>query len=108
MCTKLRHSFIEHDFQNETVILVVLKMTIFLALIFIIKTFVTFMFIIHILYDQAFLPVDILHGLWNPEAQCRIQKGSPVIPIPSKIKQIRSIKTYFFKIHSNIAPPTYA
>ena len=42
-----------------------------------------------------------LHGLWNPEVQFRIYKGSPVIPILSRINQIPRIDTYFFKIRSN-------
>ena len=47
-----------------------------------------------------------LRGLWNPEDQCRIQKGSPVIPILSRINPIPRIDTNFFKIHSNTALPS--
>ena len=28
---------------------------------------------------------NFLHGLWNPEVQCRIRKGFPVIPILRRI-----------------------
>jgi len=48
-----------------------------------------------------------LHGLCNPEVQCRIHKGSPIIPILSRINTIPRIDTYLFKVHSNIVlPPT--
>ena len=40
--------------------------------------------------------------LWNPEVQCHIHKGSPIIPILSRINPIPRIDTHFFKIHSNI------
>jgi hypothetical protein len=46
--------------------------------------------------------IEILHGLWNPEAECSIHKGSPIIPILSQINLIPRIDTYFFMIHSNI------
>ena len=46
-----------------------------------------------------------LLGLWNPEVQCCIHKGSPIIPILSRINPIHRINTYFFKIHSNIVLP---
>ena len=42
------------------------------------------------------------HGLWNPEVQCRIYMGSPVIRILNQINPIPHIDTYFIKIHSNI------
>ena len=45
---------------------------------------------------------NYLHGLWNPEVQCRIHKGSPIIPILSRINPIPRIDTYLFKVHSNI------
>ena len=35
-----------------------------------------------------------LHGLWNPEVQCRIHKGSSIIPILSGIIPIPRIDTY--------------
>ena len=38
--------------------------------------------------------VNQLHGLWNPEVQCRIHKGSPIIHIPSRLNLIPSIDTY--------------
>ena len=52
------------------------------------------------------LPKDLfLHGLWNPEVQYRIHKGSPVIPILGRINLVPRIDTYFFKIHSNNVLP---
>jgi len=53
-------------------------------------------------------PINIiqLHGLWNPEVQCTIYKGSPVIPILARINPIPRIDIYFFKIHSNIDLPS--
>jgi hypothetical protein len=54
---------------------------------------------------------NYLLGLWNPEVQCRIQKGPPIIPILSRINSIPRIDTYFFKIHSNIvlsSTPVYS
>ena len=44
-----------------------------------------------------------LHPLWSPEIQCRIHKGSRIIPILSQINKIPSIDISLFKIHSNIA-----
>ena len=38
----------------------------------------------------------------NPEVQCRIHKGSPIIPILSRINPIPHIDTYLFKVHFNI------
>ena len=40
--------------------------------------------------------------VWNPEVQCRIHKGSPIIHILSRINPIPRIDTYLFKVHSNI------
>ena len=37
--------------------------------------------------------------------QCRIQKGSPTIPILSSINPTPRIDTYFFKVHSNSVLP---
>ena len=48
----------------------------------------------------------LLHGLWNPEDQCRIHKGSPIIPILSRINPNTRIDTYLFKVHSNIVLPS--
>ena len=45
-----------------------------------------------------------LYGLWNPDVQSRFHKDSPMIPTLSRINPIPHIATYFFKIHSNIAP----
>ena len=33
-------------------------------------------------------------------------QGSPIIPILSRINQIRRIDTYFFKVHSNSVLPS--
>ena len=49
--------------------------------------------------------INLLNGLWKPEAQCRIHKGSPIIPIPSRINPIPRIDTRLFKVHSNIVLP---
>ena len=46
---------------------------------------------------------NLLHGLWNPEVQCLILKGSPIILILIQINPIPSIDNYFSEIHSNIA-----
>ena len=37
------------------------------------------------------LLTNLLHGLWNQEVQCRINKGSPIIPILSRNNPIPSI-----------------
>ena len=42
----------------------------------------------------------------NPEVQCRIHKGSLIIPILSRINPIPRIDTYLFKVHSNIILPS--
>ena len=47
-----------------------------------------------------------LHGLWNPEVQCCIHKGSPIIPVLSRINSIPHIITYFFKVLSDIVLPS--
>ena len=46
------------------------------------------------------------YGLWNPEVQCHIYKGSPVILILSRINPIPCNDTCFFQIHSNIFLPS--
>ena len=51
-------------------------------------------------------PNKYLHGLRNPEVQCRIQKNSPIILILSRINPIPRIDTNLFKVHSNIALPS--
>ena len=50
--------------------------------------------------------INKLHGLMNPEVQCHIHKGSPIIPILSQINPITRIDTYLFKVHSNIVLPS--
>ena len=42
----------------------------------------------------------------EPGVQCRIHKGSPIIPILSKPNPIPRNDTYFFKICSNIVLPS--
>ena len=46
------------------------------------------------------IDINKLRGLWNPEVQCRFHKGSPIIPILSRINSVPRIDTYFFKVHS--------
>ena len=53
---------------------------------------------INVYYNQ-------LHGLCNPEVQCRIHKCPPIISILSEINSIPRIDNYFFKIHSNTGLP---
>ena len=48
---------------------------------------------------------NYLHGICNPEDQCRIHKGSSIISIMSKINPIPRIDTYFFKHHFFRGPP---
>ena len=43
-----------------------------------------------------------MQGLWNPEVQCRIHKGFPIIPTLRRINPIPRIDTYFLKVHCNI------
>ena len=38
----------------------------------------------------------------EPDVQCSIQKGSPIIPILILINPIPRFDTYLFKIHSDI------
>ena len=45
----------------------------------------------------------VRHGVWNPEVQCRIHKGSPITPILNRINSITHIDTYLLKFHSNLA-----
>ena len=47
-----------------------------------------------------FILTNLLHGLWNPEVQCRIYKGPAIIRILSRVNPIPRIAIYFFKIHS--------
>jgi hypothetical protein len=42
------------------------------------------------------------YGLWNPEVQCHINKGSPIFPILSRINPIAQIDTSLFKVNFNI------
>ena len=44
-----------------------------------------------------------LRGLQNPEIQCRIHNGSPIIPILSRFNVIPRSDNYFFKILSNLS-----
>ena len=37
---------------------------------------------------------SLTHGLWNPEVLCHIHKGSPIIPILSRINLIPRFVTY--------------
>ena len=52
------------------------------------------------------LSYNKLYGLWNLEVQLCILKGSPIIPILSRINPIPQIDTYLFKVHSNIVLPS--
>ena len=47
----------------------------------------------------------LLHGLWNPEVQCRIQKGRPIFSILSRINSIPRTNTNK-KVHSFMAYET--
>ena len=42
----------------------------------------------------------------EPEVQCRIHKGSPIIPILRQINPITLIDTHLFKANSNIVLPS--
>ena len=46
---------------------------------------------------------SMAYGTW---VQCCIHKGSPVIPILSRIDPIPRIDTHFFKTQSNIVLPS--
>ena len=39
-----------------------------------------------------------LYGLWNPDVECSIQKGSPIISMLNRINPISLINANFFKI----------
>ena len=54
----------------------------------------------------AFSRYNYLYDLWNPKVQCRIHKGSPIIPILSRINPIPRMDTHIFKIHFNIVLPS--
>ena len=42
----------------------------------------------------------------EPGDQCHIHKGSPIIPILSRINPIPRTDNYLFKVHSNIVLPS--
>ena len=42
----------------------------------------------------------------NPEVQCRIHKGSPTIPILTRINPVLLNDTYLFEVYSNIVLPS--
>ena len=44
--------------------------------------------------------------IWNPEIQCRINKGSQIIPILSRNYLILRIDTNLFNVYSNILLPS--
>ena len=46
-----------------------------------------------------------LHDSRNLEVQCRIHKGSPIIPILRRINPVPHIVDYLLKMHSNIVLP---
>ena len=46
------------------------------------------------------------YGLWDPEVQCRIHRGCPIISILSRNNPYPRVDTYFYKISSNIVLPT--
>ena len=56
--------------------------------------------------DSLFSSIFIISNVWNPEVQCRIDKGSPLIPILSGINAIPRNDAYFFKVHSNNVLPS--
>ena len=48
-----------------------------------------------------------LHVLWNPEVQCRIHKGPPIISILSLVNSNPLTGTYFLRIYYNIVLPAH-
>ena len=52
--------------------------------------------LLQLLQMALFIANDYLYSLWNPEVQCRIHKGFPIIPILGPIIPIPPINTYFF------------
>ena len=61
--------------------------------------------IMWILFPQPEV-ITNFQSLGNPEVQCRIPKGSPIIPILGRINPIPCIDTYLFKVNSNIVLPS--
>ena len=61
--------------------------------------------ITYIIIECIYLFIKV-HDLWNPEVQCRIHEGSPIIPILGQINLIPRIDAYLFKVHSNIVLPS--
>ena len=55
---------------------------------------------------QSSVVHNILLTPWNPEVECWIHKGSPILPILSRTNTIPRIVNYLIKIHSNIVLPS--
>ena len=56
--------------------------------------------------SYLFMHYNQLQGLWDPKVQCRIHKGSPILPTLSRINLIPRTDTYFIKVHSDMVHPS--
>ena len=50
--------------------------------------------------------INKMYGLWNPGVQCRIHRGSAIVPILSRINLIPLIDIHFLEIHPIIVLPS--